>query len=58
MNAVSNADQASIDEQLERLPGQMFSPDDQCRYIHGPESYYCGVIVENIIIHGSENLRG
>ena len=42
-NAATNTNQEEIDGHLERLPGQIFSPDDQCRYIHGPNSYYCGV---------------
>ncbi|ESN91185.1 hypothetical protein HELRODRAFT_194517 [Helobdella robusta] len=27
--------------QLSVLPGQKFDIDEQCRYIYGPESYYC-----------------
>ena len=28
---------------LAELPGQRFTPHEQCQLIHGPESYYCGV---------------
>ena len=35
----------NITDLLENLPGEKYTPDEQCRIIFGEESFFCGVSV-------------